>query len=232
MRRLFLPMPTPLPHQKVSNIKKPTITSKSQQAVSFILSKQCFSNNHFLIKINFQIMKTVKCFFAVLCCTAFMSLSTAQTTTSYKDLVVENPNAEADMKVVGDYVNALVSGDLDKAKTLLAPNFMGRGPSQLDSANTEKTMANWQANYKVQSDRKVRFVTQTFKVLSGNTKGNWVSLWGAYTFTQTEKAISIPFQYTASVADGKILSDRIYFDNLSVVRQLGYKLTPPETAGK
>jgi ketosteroid isomerase-like protein len=109
---------------------------------------------------------------------------------------------------------------------------MGRCPSQLDSANVEKTMANWQANYKVQTDRKVGFVTQTFKVVSGNLKGNWVSLWGTYTFTQMEKAISIPFQYTASVADGKIVSDRIYFDNLSVARQLGYKLTPPETTAK
>jgi ketosteroid isomerase-like protein len=180
-------------------------------------------------------MKTVKCFFAVLCCTTFLSLSTAQTPTpqpSYKDNVVQNPNAEADMKVVGDYVKALVSGDLDKAKSLLAPNFIGRGPSQLDSANTEKTVANWQANYKIQSDRKVGFVTQTHKVLSGNYKGTWVSLWGTYTFTQAEKTIALPFQLTTKVADGKILSDRIYFDNLSVVRQLGYKLTPPDAAAK
>jgi ketosteroid isomerase-like protein len=109
---------------------------------------------------------------------------------------------------------------------------MGRGPSQLDSANTEKTVANWQANYKVQLERKVRFVTQSHKVSSGNYEGTWVSLWGTYTFTQTEKTISIPFQLTAKVADGKIVSDRIYFDNLSVVRQLGYKLTPPETTAK
>jgi ketosteroid isomerase-like protein len=153
-------------------------------------------------------------------------------TPAYKDNVVQNPNAEADIKVVGDYVKALVSGDLDKAKTLLAPNFMGRGPSQLDSANTEKTVANWQANYKVQSERKVGFVTQSHKVLSGNYEGTWVSLWGTYTFTQMEKTIQLPFQLTAKVADGKIVSDRIYFDNLSVARQLGYKLTPPETTAK
>jgi ketosteroid isomerase-like protein len=153
-------------------------------------------------------------------------------TPAYKDNVVQNPNAEADMKVVGDYVKALVSGDLDKAKTLLAPNFIARGPSQLDSANTEKTMATWQANYKIQSDRKVGFVTQSHKVLSGNYEGTWVSLWGTYTFTQMEKTIQLPFQLTAKVADGKIVSDRIYFDNLSVVRQLGYKVTPPETTAK
>jgi ketosteroid isomerase-like protein len=179
-------------------------------------------------------MKTIK-FLSVLVI-ILVSFSTSAIvkaqTPAYKDNVVQNPNAEADIKVVGDYIKALVSGDLDKAKTLLAPNFMGRGPSQLDSANTEKTVANWQANYKVQLERKVRFVTQSHKVLSGNYEGTWVSLWGTYTFTQTEKAISIPFQLTAKVADGKIVSDRIYFDNLSVVRQLGYKLTPPETTAK
>ena len=179
-------------------------------------------------------MKTIKFLSTLAIVIALFSVTTpcqAQTP-AYKDNIIQNPNAEADIKVVGDYVKALVSGDLDKAKSLLAPNFMGRGPSSLDSANTEKTMTNWQANYKVQSDRKVGFVTQSHKVLSGNYKGTWVSLWGTYTFTQMEKTISIPFQYTAKVADGKIVRDTIYFDNLSVVRQLGYKLTPPEAAKK
>lgn len=155
-----------------------------------------------------------------------------QTQLAYKDAIVENPNAEADIKVVGDYVKALVSGDQDKAKSLLAPNYKGRGPSSLDSTNVEKTLATWQANYKVQTDRKVGFVTQTFRSTSGNTKGDWVSVWGTYTYTQMEKTIQLPFQYTAKVADGKIVSDLIYFDNLSVARQLGYKLTPPETTAK
>ena len=179
-------------------------------------------------------MKTIKFLSTLAIVIALFSVTTpcqAQTP-AYKDNIIQNPDAEADIKVVGDYIKALVSGDLDKAKTLLAPNFKGRGPSSLDSANVEKTVANWQANYKVQSDRKIGFVTQSHKVLSGNYKGSWVSLWGTYTFTQTEKTISIPFQYTAKVADGKIVSDRIYFDNLSVVRQLGYKLTPPETTAK
>ena len=156
----------------------------------------------------------------------------AQNTPRYKDVVVENPNAEADMKVVGDFVNALVSGDLDKVKSLAATTYIGRGPSRLDSANVEKTLANWKENYKTQANRKVTFVTQTFKVLSGNLKGNWVSLWGDYTFTQAGKTVTFPFQYTASVADGKIMGDRIYYDNLSIFQQFGYKLTPPEVAKK
>lgn len=162
----------------------------------------------------------------------FSTISMSQTQSAYKDVVVQNPNAEADMKLVGDYVRSLVSGDLDKAKSLMDPSYIGRGPSRIDSANVEKTITNWQANYKTQTDRKVTFVTNTHKVLSGGYKGVWVSLWGNYTFTQAGKTISLPFQLTAKVEDGKILSSIIYFDNLYVATELGFKLTPPESAAK
>jgi ketosteroid isomerase-like protein len=154
------------------------------------------------------------------------------TTPRYKDVVVENPTAEADMKVVSDFINALVSGDQDKARLLASPTHIGRGPSRLDSANLDKELANWRTNYKTQSDRKVAFVTQTFKVLSGKLKGNWVSLWGDYTFTQAGKTITFPFQYTAGVADGKVMDARIYYDNMAIATQLGYKVTPPDTTKK
>jgi ketosteroid isomerase-like protein len=146
----------------------------------------------------------------------------------YKDVVVDNPNAEADMKVVGDYVNSVVSGDLDKVKTLLAENYKGHGPSPIDSTTAEQAITNWKENYKTQSDRKVSFVTQTFKVLQGNLKGNWVSLWGDYSFTQDGKNVSFPFQYTARVTAGKIDEDRIYYDRMYILQTLGFKVTPPE----
>ena len=145
----------------------------------------------------------------------------------YKDVVAENLDAEADMKVVSDYNNALISGDTNKVKTLLADNYMGHGPAQKDSSTTAQTIKRWEQNYKTQTDRKTTFVTQTFKVLTGNLKGNWVSLWGDYTFTSLNKTVTLPYQYTARVADGKIQRDRIYYDALSIFTQLGYKLTPP-----
>lgn len=162
----------------------------------------------------------------------FSTIIMSQTQPANKDVVVQNPNAEADMKLVGDYVRSLVSGDLDKAKSLMDPNYIGRGPSRIDSANVEKTLSNWRANYKTQTDRKVTFVTNTHKVLSGGFKGVWVSLWGNYTFTQAGKTITFPFQLTSKVADEKIMSSIIYFDNLYVATQLGFKLTPPDATTK
>ena len=61
----------------------------------------------------------------------------------HKDYIGENPTADADIKVVSDYTNAVVSGDLVKAKSLLAASYMGYGPGPVDSANVNKEMQSW-----------------------------------------------------------------------------------------
>jgi ketosteroid isomerase-like protein len=193
------------------------------------------STRNFKIKtIKFKKMKKTILFIATfLLLTVFTSKVKAQSVNnaqpSYKDMVGENTNAEADMKVVSDFVNALTSGDLVKAKSLLADDYKGYGPAPTDTSTVEKTIINWQENYKTQSDRKIGFVTQTFRVLQGDLKGDWVSLWGDYTFTENGKTITFPLQYTARVTNGKIDTDRVYYDRLYILQSLGYTLTPPAT---
>lgn len=146
---------------------------------------------------------------------------------TYKEMVGLNPTAEADIKVVADYLNSLVSGDLVKVKSSLASNYKGYGPSPNDSTNAEKTISEWTENYKTQTDRKFTSVSQTFRVLQGDLKGNWVAVWGDYTFTQNGKTVKFPLQYTARVTNGKIDSDRVYYDRMFVMESLGFKVTPP-----
>ena len=78
------------------------------------------------------------------------------------------------------------------------------------------------------SDRKVDFVTQTFRVFMGDLKGDYVSMWGTYTFTQNGKQVKVPYQFTAKVANGKIERGTAYYDRLSILESQGYKVTPPE----
>jgi len=146
----------------------------------------------------------------------------------YKDNVVENPEAEADIKVVSDYVNALVNNEMAKAEQLLTEKYIGYGPAINDSINKQENINSWNQNHKVRTNQKVGFVTQTFRVLQGNLQGDWVSQWGNYTFTQNGKEIKLPYQFTARVSNGKIDRSTIYFDNLSILLQLGYTVTPPK----
>jgi hypothetical protein len=170
-------------------------------------------------------------FFAALLLTGATNSAQAQTKPAaqprYKDTMEANPNADADIKVVSEYVNMLVGGNADKAKMFLAGNYKGHGPSAIDSTTTEQLVSEWKQNYEVQANRKFAYVAETFHVKSGSLKGTWVSLWGNYSFTQSGKNVSFPVQYTAHVTNGKIDQDHIYYDRLHVLQILGYKLTPP-----
>jgi ketosteroid isomerase-like protein len=151
----------------------------------------------------------------------------------YKDMVAENPNADSDIKLVEDYLNLLVSGDADKARSLLADNYMGYGPSPADSSNAEQNINSWKENYKTQMNRKIDFqAALTVRILSGNYKGDWVDVWCVYSLNMNGKDIGFPVQYTSKVADGKIVADMTYYDNLYIVKKLGYTVTPPEMPKK
>lgn len=85
--------------------------------------------------------------------------------------IVANPNAQKDIKLVSDYVNAVINGDADNSRNFLATDYKGYGPSPADSATVEQSISNWKENYTRQSDRKVDFATTTFKVTEGQNKG-------------------------------------------------------------
>lgn len=165
----------------------------------------------------------------------FVSLTRIQAQTTqpkeqhYKDFVTENPTADQDLKMVSDFVNALVAADFDKARSFMATNYKGYGPGPLDSVTAEQSIRNWQVNDSTQTNRKVSFAPATFNVLSGEEKGNWVTMWGDYSFTQEGKTVKFPFQYTAHVTNGKIDRDITYYDRLYIYQALGFTLTPPKS---
>ena len=156
---------------------------------------------------------------------------TAPAAVRYKDAIGDNPNAEADIKIVSDFTNALIAGDLDKAKSYLSDKCINYGPGPADSANVADFADHWRSNYKMQSDRKISFVTETFNVKVGDLQGHWVAAWGDYTFTSNGKTVKFPYHCAYHVTQGKIDISRIYYDQLYILQKLGYSLTPP-AAGK
>ena len=173
-------------------------------------------------------MKNQYSFLALLLGFSLTGLSTwAQNTP-----MTTNPNAQRDIQLVSNYVTALtVTGDQEKARGLVNPTYMAYGPGGADSANIEKVLTTYQMSQKFQTNRKIQFSAQSFRITSGDMKGDWVSLWGNYTYTDTHtpagQTVTFPYQYTAKVDNGKIVSDRLYFDQLSLLTQFGFKLIPP-----
>ena len=129
--------------------------------------------------------------------------------------------------LVSDYVNKLVAGDVDKAISMLASNFKGYGPGPGDSSTVQMVADGWKHGDSVQLNRKDDFVSATFNVKSGDLAGHWVEMWGTYSFTENGKDVKFPYQYSAHVKNGKIDRDYIYYDQLYIVKALGYTVTPP-----
>jgi hypothetical protein len=147
---------------------------------------------------------------------------------SYKETVIENPTAEEDLKLVSDYINALTANKMEVAASYLADTYIGRGPAHEETETKAENIATWKEAHKVRTNQKNDFVINTFRVTEGDLKGDWVSVWGTYTYTQDNIITNLPYQFTALVADGKIETSMIYYERLAVYEGMGYELTKKE----
>jgi ketosteroid isomerase-like protein len=155
-------------------------------------------------------------------------ITLAQETKSFNEMVSQNPTAEEDLKVVSDYLDAIVNNKMDVVESLLSDDYISAGPSNGETSTKAEEITNWKEAHKVRTNQKNEYVVNSWRVLDGDYKGDWVSIWGTYTFTENGKEIVLPYQYTAMVDGGKIQKAVIYYDNLAVVTAMGYTLTPPE----
>ncbi len=153
-------------------------------------------------------------------------ISTAQETS------LEFENVAVAVKLAKDYVAALQKGDVDQMRAQFSPNALIFGLSGgLDSLDVKQhyeyyTNSTNRFNYSVANP-----VYLPVKVRSGEIpKGEWILSWGTTTISDKESGtkISIPFQITSLVENGKITRMMYFFDRLNVMENLGYTLTPPK----
>jgi len=171
--------------------------------------------------------------------TLVLSLALAQVTTAqdyaakHNQTITANPSANIDLKTMSDYTKALVYNDMAAAESILADSFVNHGPAAKETQSKEETINTWVEIHKVRSNQEVDFVMTTFKVLEesnlNHLKGNWVSQWGTYTFTENGKDIVLPYQSTARIADGKIQESYMYYDRLAMLIGMGYTFAEPKT---
>jgi ketosteroid isomerase-like protein len=147
---------------------------------------------------------------------------------SFNETVTQNPTAEEDLKVVTDYLDAIINNKMDVAESLLADTYVNRGPSNGETSTKAEEIASWKDIHKVRTNQKNQYLVNTWRVLEGDYKGDWVSIWGTYTFTENGTEVILPYHYTAMVEGGKIQASVIYYDRLSIVTAMGGTVTPPK----
>ena len=145
-----------------------------------------------------------------------------------------NPNWEADIQLVADYVSKLTTHDMEGARAFLADNYKGYGPGGNDSTDREAVIAQWTATNADYANIKLNYVAYSEKVTEENKLknliGTWVQLWGTFSGDhKSGKTITFPFHANFRVENAKVLTSRIYYDRLQVLTDLGYTVTPPPT---
>ena len=137
----------------------------------------------------------------------------------------QNPTATEDIKVVDDYLDAIMTNKMDLAANLMADAHIGAGPSAGETQTKAEIIAGWIANHKVRTNQKNDYVKHTWRVVEGEYLGDWVAVWGTYSYTKNGVDIELPYQFTAQVDEGKIQRSIIYYDKLAVNKAMGFELT-------
>ncbi len=139
-----------------------------------------------------------------------------------------SPHNEKNVALGWDFVHAVVAGDLDKVKTLLAADFVCYGPGAEDVNTIDPYFAIWRERYSQHSSRKTADIAgvSVEEALSEDGKNQWkewVMLWFEYSadITQQNQTIKVPTQLTIRLVNGKIAELREYFDTGAVLRKLG-----------
>ena len=135
-----------------------------------------------------------------------------------------SPNEEANMKLVTEFIDALLSNDMVKAKSMVSDDFMDRGPSAKDSANIDQVTARWAATDSLRSNQDSGiFAANSLQVNDGPYTGDWVSVWGNYTadLNGSDYKYDVPWHRVFQIADGKIVFTHVWYDSLAIALDLG-----------
>ena len=142
-----------------------------------------------------------------------------------------NPNADHDLQLIADYLQALtVAGDVAKARSFLSPTALTYGPGGKDSINSVDDLQNWEKSYQVHLDRKINYVSMTWRALQeGFYKGDWVANWGIYSFTDKDsgKRMDVSYHFVSKIVNGKISTSWLYYDKLGTMLESGFTMQPP-----
>lgn len=147
-----------------------------------------------------------------------------------------NPNFLADVEIVSALLNACIQGDRDGMELYLHENFSSDGPGP-ESFTRQEEIEKWLNFSKLNDNAKfsnIIFYSWVVDELENNPNlvGTWVAVWHNFSFrTKADgREVRFPAHLALRIREGKVDFALHHYDQLSVYRQMGYRLLPPEPA--
>jgi hypothetical protein len=137
----------------------------------------------------------------------------------------------ANVAVVEKYIQAVESQDYETMATLLDDNYLGLGPSSIDSIGKEAALSSWQeniANLYEKIDYQ-RSQIAPVNILAGPNQGHWVANWAQLqiTYKNDRGVVTIWANTNYKVENNKIVKSYTFYNEADVLRQLGYVFINP-----
>jgi hypothetical protein len=131
------------------------------------------------------------------------------------------------------FLHAVENKDAVTMDSLLADNYKGFGPSYGDSTNKEEAIKNFKYNsdnlYESIQYSRFQNIAVTVKEGEEALPGDWVSNWAeiAIKYKDGRGPVHVWVNAAYKIENGKIVLSRTFYNEADVLRQLGYKFTPP-----
>ena len=138
------------------------------------------------------------------------------------------PGAETELTTAKATVAAYANEEWEDLRSYLTPDAKIYGLGSFDSLTADETIAYWTQGSQTASPtlKDERWLIQTIE--EGPKKGKWVYHWGTNTLNyKTGEKISFPYHIALKVERNKVSEAHFYYDNMKIIRHLGYALSPP-----
>lgn len=143
-----------------------------------------------------------------------------------------NQNAEKNIAIVDGYVNAVQQLDYDLMDNFLSEDYIGYGPSVMDSINKAAAVVQWRSNvemiYEKIEYKQSRSLAVT--VPDGENQGEWVSNWAnlQITFKGNGEQVTIMANTVYKIEDDKISRTYTFYNEADALEQMGYIFFNPD----
>ncbi len=141
----------------------------------------------------------------------------------------EEPTRAVD--IVKKYIRAVETMDYGTMDSLLAPGYVGYGPSYGDSVTRKTALENWKYNitHLYDSIRYTRSRQVAVTLTDGPDPGTWVSNWGEVHITYRDgNQVILWINSTYKIEKDRIVKSYTFYNEADALRQLGYVFCRPE----
>lgn len=159
-----------------------------------------------------------------------LSMSRAQQV-NIEQPIVSIPANEAQLKALAiDFSTALVTHDLETARSLMHPDFVIYGV-EADSLNRDGYLDLWKRYHAQATSHGIpQGSVMALQIEEGSEAGDWAAFYGMAQWTPTgmQHPVSSWMHMLIRIEAGQVIRVYNFEDHLSILMQMGYQVVPPD----